>query len=130
MFIAVIAWTGDNRVSKFLNGFATLADAQAHCTAVGSGFGANDPGGGPRDWLVDAGAETLSLSPPDLSADIKEQARTVANNKATLIVAQLFVDLIEALLAKGVIAATDFPLETRQEYQELKGLIDDWRALP
>lgn len=73
--------------------------------------------------------ETEWAAPP-APARLQAAAKRQANNQATLIVGQLFVDLIEALLANATIAATDFPLETRQEYQALKGLIDDWRALP
>lgn len=38
--------------------------------------------------------------------------------------AEIEISLIDALLAKGVIAATDFPAATRQKYEDLKARVD------
>lgn len=63
-FIAVVAWTLDNRVSKFMD-YTTQEEAEAHVTRVlatyPAAFFALSPGGGPRDWVVSG--KTLLLTP-------------------------------------------------------------------
>lgn len=74
-------------------------------------------------------AEIVTADPTANAVVAEADAKQQANNQATLIVAELFVDLIESLLASATIAATDFPADTRAQYQTLKTLVADWRAL-
>ncbi len=66
MFIAVVAWTAENRISKYQD-FATQAEAQAHVAKVRDqfplAFVAAAPGDAFADWLIDPAAKTLSLDP-------------------------------------------------------------------
>ena len=65
--LAIVAWGATNRVTKYQN-YPTEAEAVAHVARVlvdfPSAFTAPDPGGGPRDWLVDPVAKTLSVLVP------------------------------------------------------------------
>ncbi len=68
-FLAIVAWTGDNRVSKFQD-YEMEADATTHVDRVKNdfpdAFAAPHPGGSPRDWLVDPVVKTLSVLAPPL----------------------------------------------------------------
>ncbi len=58
-FIAVVGWTGENRIAKFQD-FDTEAEANNHVLTYG-GFIAPSPGPRHEDWLVDPVAKTLSV---------------------------------------------------------------------
>lgn len=96
MFIAVVDWTAETRIAKYLD-FETEAEAQAHVTRVKASypnaFVAPSPGGGFADWLVGAG--TLSYSPPPEPPPVKllptdaEVVTRALMDKATLTQADL-----------------------------------------
>ena len=67
IFLAIVAWDGANRVAKYQD-YPTEAEAVAHVARVATNFPdafvAPHPGAGPRDWLVDPVAKTLSVLVP------------------------------------------------------------------
>lgn len=66
-YLAIVAWTAANRVAKYQD-YPTQSEATAHVVRVLTNFPyafiAPHPGVGPRDWLVDSVAKTLSISVP------------------------------------------------------------------
>lgn len=67
-FIAVVAWNGSNRITKFMD-FNTQPEAAAHVAAHAGKYpaafvAARPEQGGYRDWLVDGLAGTLGYDPP------------------------------------------------------------------
>lgn len=90
-YSAIVSIDGDSRVTKHQEGFATLAEAQAHVTAHSGLFAALTPtDGAPPHWLADTGAETVTHSPIVLS-DAEKAA------KITLAPATFFLALRAAL---------------------------------
>ena len=82
--IAVVAWDGSNRIAKY-QAYPTRAEADAHVARVmgryPSSFSASNPGGEPKDWLVDPVTKTISFSPlpvppPPTPADRAEDQMT------------------------------------------------------
>ncbi len=71
-----------------------------------------------HDW--DGVDFVVKPSPPPPTAD--EQLR-----QKTLDLAFIVTKLVDNLIAKGVIAAGDFDTETRQEYLDMKVLVDNLR---
>ncbi len=65
-YIAIVAWTADNRLAKFQD-YDTANEADAHVARVldrfPGAFAVAYPGGGPDDWVVDPAAKTVSVVP-------------------------------------------------------------------
>lgn len=92
MYIAVVKWTVENRVSKHQD-FDTQAEAEsfiAELLTFPLAFVAPHPGGGPRDWIVDPVAKTLALSVDtvarcaELAPVLAEKARHEFTRRASL----------------------------------------------
>lgn len=66
-FIAVMAWTPENRVAKYLD-FDTEVKAAAHVerhkTRWPNAFVAPNPGVEFASWLIDSDAKTIAISAP------------------------------------------------------------------
>ena len=64
-FIAVVAWTHENRIAKFQD-YDTQGEADSHVATFG-GFVAEKPGDIHNDWLIDPDDMTVSVDvvPPD-----------------------------------------------------------------
>ena len=78
-YIAVVDWTVDNRIAKYQE-YATESDALVHVARAISrfpnAFSVLRPNSGPRDWLIDPIAKTLSVSvPAQVLVDLKRKKR-------------------------------------------------------
>lgn len=81
MFIVVIEYTPQNRITKILDGFGALLEAETAIAELDNelypdAFACEAPNeGGNRDWLVDPIAKTLSfdVAPSTLLRDWKQQ---------------------------------------------------------
>lgn len=66
MYLSIVRWDADNYVDKYQE-CATQEEADAHVAFVAetfpNAFSADRPAGGPKDWLVDPAAETVSHTP-------------------------------------------------------------------
>ncbi len=94
-YVAIMAWTGDGRVAKFRDQFASLADAEdhvrEHADRYPDAFAAPSPGTSIRDWSVDPVAGTVSLLPRpedfvERVADAKQRISVEADKVAVQLV--------------------------------------------
>jgi len=93
-FMAVMAWDGDNRITKYLP-FDTETEADAHIAAhIGNYPNAftvvvpTSPEGGPRDYVLDPVAETATYSPivvPPPTDDERIDSAFPTNDKNTVL---------------------------------------------
>lgn len=76
-----------------------------------------------RPTEIVASRVVVTLTQPEL--DNVDKSKIVS---AVLDLGFVVVKLVDVLIAKNVIAATDFDAKTRQEYQDLKAIIDRLRS--
>jgi hypothetical protein len=118
MFVAIVAWDGAGRVSKYRD-FPLEVEAAAHVAKYG-GLVAAMPAAPVPDWLVADGA--LSVSPLFSSAEIQAAAaaRDLAMTDKGL--ARAVEDILDALISKGALAWSDLPASVKSKIDNRKAL--------
>jgi hypothetical protein len=73
MYVAIVSWTDDNKLSKYHN-FDVEADANAHVAKYG-GFVVENPSGSQNYWIINSTNKTVTF---DKDQSDKDEATLIA----------------------------------------------------
>ena len=125
MYLSIVRWGADNYVDKYQE-CATQEEANAHVASVAetfpNAFSSVRPAGGPKDWLVDPAAKTVSYV---LRGPTEEEIAALNLNKlmrSDSKMPRVSEDIWDALVLKGVLLATDLPQAAQDSLTERKAL--------
>jgi len=135
MYIAVVDYGANKRIGMYWS-YEIQAKADAHVKSeikkgFTNAFVAKDPGGGPRDWLVDDSDpdnKTLSNS-PDLDLHAAEAQKVVLNAllETDKAMARLTEDIIDWVVNEGGFDKSTLPQTVQDKLAERKVLRDQLR---